>query len=597
MDEHAEYWEGRGVPWEYDPGPPRNRRWPRLFAATPNHRGLGVAVSGREQFRWHQGPMSYRGRLWDGQARVLVVGQEGAQDESLAHRAFVGGTGARMQHLLAHLGITRSYLFVNTFTYPIFGQYDDDLRPLAQDPGSPVVAHRHDLWDHLVDRTDLHLAIAVGRAAKESLATWITAHGGTADPEALHEADASVVSPRLRVVGVLHPGGGAFGGTTNIRASFVDAIARVHDWADADPDWLPVDDDGVRRPSDDFTYRSAPIPFRDLPYGATWRLGRGGTSSNRRDSQRAIQVFSADGAYDNRGHAVSYDDPDQLDDADAVPAADLAWEPPRGDPGAFDRGPDPSLARLLQGGDPDHPWPPFGALGLSAHPSMGRGPTHRGRLDRPGLLVLADQQSHDDLFTGRALTGATGQRLQAWLRAAGCTSSYGVVRVLPIDTLGEAAATVRVVVDTPEVRGLLAEVVRRVEPDVLVALGPLARRLLPHVAPAGLPTIELRAPSESGSVASWRDGQEDLTRFTYDHDVTPTHDWDGQREPIARRDLPYGTLRWQGSSGDRARRARRGSADSFDYYKVSMPDWAADLDPPPLTAAEATAAAALADDP
>jgi len=50
--------------------------------------------------------MSYGGRLAPGSAKVLVIGQEGAQDESLAHRSFIGGTGARLQHLLGWFGIT-----------------------------------------------------------------------------------------------------------------------------------------------------------------------------------------------------------------------------------------------------------------------------------------------------------------------------------------------------------------------------------------------------------------------------------------------------------------------------------------------------------
>ena len=132
-----QYWTGRGSPWDHDPGPPLDRSWLALFAQTPNYRGLGKAVLGREQFRWHFGPMFYRGRLTDGAVKVLVIGQEGAQDESLAHRSFIGGTGGRMQHVLNHLGITTSYLFLNTFVYPIFGQYSTPLRGLAQDPDSP----------------------------------------------------------------------------------------------------------------------------------------------------------------------------------------------------------------------------------------------------------------------------------------------------------------------------------------------------------------------------------------------------------------------------------------------------------------------------
>ena len=70
-------------------------------------------------------------------------------------------------------------------------------------------------------------------------------HGGTADPEKLHLADASVISPHLRMVGVLHPGGAAQGGAVaGIIASFKAAITQVHQWVDDDPSWLPVDTGG-----------------------------------------------------------------------------------------------------------------------------------------------------------------------------------------------------------------------------------------------------------------------------------------------------------------------------------------------------------------
>ena len=143
-----QYWKDRGSPWDFDPGPAKNRSWSRLFAETPNYRGFGVAMSGNEEFRWHFGPMFYRGRLGDQQVKVLVVGQEGAQDESLSHRSFTGGTGGRMQHLLGHLGITRSYLFLNTFVYPIFGQYNGLLPIIAQNPASPIAQHRRALFDY-----------------------------------------------------------------------------------------------------------------------------------------------------------------------------------------------------------------------------------------------------------------------------------------------------------------------------------------------------------------------------------------------------------------------------------------------------------------
>ena len=144
---------GRGDPWEHDPGPPANRPWATIFGQTPNYRGLVNAVLGKDLFRWHFGPMFYRGRLTDGDVKVLVIGQEGAQDESLGHRSFLGGTGARMQHVLNHLGITRSYLFLNTFVYPINGQYGERWRGLAQDPRSPIVQHRLAIYDEVLNAT------------------------------------------------------------------------------------------------------------------------------------------------------------------------------------------------------------------------------------------------------------------------------------------------------------------------------------------------------------------------------------------------------------------------------------------------------------
>ncbi len=301
-----EYWEERGTPWEHDPGPAKNRRWSRLFAETPNYRGFGKAMSGSEEFRWHFGPMFYRGRLGDNQVKVLIVGQEGAQDESLSHRSFTGGTGARMQRLLNHLGIDRSYLFLNTFVYPIFDQYNGLLPTIAQHPASPIADHRTEILDYASERNDLQLAIAVGRAAKESMASWVKAHGGTADAEKLHLADASVISPNLKMVGVLHPGGAAQGGAVAaIIASFKAAITKVHEWADDDPGWLPVDTGATRSSAASYTYSSDPIPFRDFPYGTPWRLGRGGTSSNRRDNQRAHpDLLRARQVQQRRAHAV-----------------------------------------------------------------------------------------------------------------------------------------------------------------------------------------------------------------------------------------------------------------------------------------------------
>ena len=74
-----------------------------------------------DSFRVEWGPVFHRGRL-DGSARVLIIGQDPATHEAIARRILVGEAGQRAQGLLTRLGIERSYVFINTFLYSVFGQ-------------------------------------------------------------------------------------------------------------------------------------------------------------------------------------------------------------------------------------------------------------------------------------------------------------------------------------------------------------------------------------------------------------------------------------------------------------------------------------------
>jgi uracil-DNA glycosylase len=588
----------RGDPWEHDPGPTTASGWAALFADTPNYRGLGRAVLGREAFRWHHGPMFFRGRL-DGSAKVVLVGQEGAQDESLSHRSFTGGTGARMQHFLRHIGLDRSYLFLNSFVYPIFGQYSDMLRRIAQDLRSPITQHRNRILDKAVVDGDVRLVVAVGRAAKESIATWVRAHGGSADPNQLHDATLGSLPSRVRLVGVVHPGSASGGSTGAIRADFQRACNVIRDRVDADPGWLPTDPGVPRNLDAAYQYRSAAIPHRDFPFGTCPRLGRGGTSSNRSDNQRGIRLFSANGRYnavgaDLRDPSTATGSRDGYDDD----AGDLPYEPPRAAATAFDRGPPGDLARLLLGGEPGLAWPDFAARGVTSDASFGVGPIYRGRFGNLSLIVLADQASDDDLFTGRALSGDAGQHLDQLLLAAGITRRYLVLRTLPVDTLDLTQARRNSMLDLPQVQALHRELLQQVlaqNPDVtaLLALGPGAQRLAPQVAPAGLEVIGLAAHGASGAAASWQAALDRLATRTYPRDVAnPTFQLPTGRGQLPRADLPYGTLRWVGTSGDRA--VRPTDLDlgrpSPDYLKLFAPAWVAQLAPAPLTPAEQAAA-------
>ena len=588
----------RGDAWEHDPGPPGASGWAELFAETPNYRGLGRAVVGREAFRWHHGPMFFRGRL-DGSAKVLVVGQEGAQDESLSHRSFTGGTGARMQHLLKFIGFDRSYLFLNSFVYPIFGQYTPDLRPLAQDARSPIAAHRNRILDKAVLDGDIRLVIAVGVAAKESVAGWVESHGGTARPESLHIATLGSLPGRLRLLGVRHPGAAAGGSTAEVKEDFVRAVGQIKDWLGADPGWLPADPGVARDLGAKFLYSSLAIPFRDFPFGTSPRLGRGGTSSNRCDNQRGIRLFSAGGRYNAAGaHLADPTDAAGSAEGYADGPGDLPYEPARARPSAFDPGPPAELARLLAGGEPGLGWPDFAALGVTAHPSFGTGPVYRGRFRRLSLVVLADQDSADDTFTGRALCGEAGQAFQGLLTAAGLTRRYLVIRTLPVDTSDLAPARRLSLVGNPEVQAWHRELSRRVlagNPGVVavLAMGAGARRLTPAVVPAGTEIIEVEAHGEAGFAASWQAALTTLARRDYVRDLSrPSFTLPAGRGQLPRVDLPYGTPRWVGTSGDRGVRPvdTDTGQPSPDYLKLLLPRWVAALKPAPLSAADQRAA-------
>src|SRR5262252_5500863 len=95
------------------------------------------------QFRVEWGPIFHRGRL-DGSARVLVIGQDPAQHETIVRRILVGEAGRRLQGLLAKLGITQSYALVNTFLYSVYGSV-----PVAARKHPGLIAYRHRWLDAL----------------------------------------------------------------------------------------------------------------------------------------------------------------------------------------------------------------------------------------------------------------------------------------------------------------------------------------------------------------------------------------------------------------------------------------------------------------
>ena len=593
---YSDYWEHRGFPWEYDPGPPKNLSWARLFSESPNYRGLGNALSDKERYRWHFGPMYYRGRLKPNQVKVLIIGQEGAQDESLAHRSFVGSSGSRMQYFLNFIGINYHYLFLNTFVYPIFGQYsDDDLRWLAQNSDSPIATQRDEILSYVLKKNDIRLVVAVGRAAKESVKTWVESRGGSCPNgiEDLSTATGDFLDPKTRILGVVHPGGAKKPDQKLIiEASFQAAVDTIHNWVTQDPDWLPLDGGMVRDLQVPYEFNKAPIPFRDLALGTPWRLGRGSTTSNRMDDERSIQIFAAGGKY-NQKTGLSYNGlSNGSSEGYSHLHGDYPYEPPVNQYRDYDKGPLPGFLKVLQGAYTSKQWPDFSTLGVTSEPSLGYQVAYRGRPNRARFLILADQQSHDDLFTMRALTGNGGQHIQSFLRAAGIDHNYCILRVLPVDTKDLSFNEQKSILENVQVKlmyqSLLNKVTRYGKTKVLLTFGRMSNYLLPLLqVEASLKCILCKSWSQSGATANWHEKLLEIKTITYSKDIQPSFEYNGEREQIPRKDLPFGVLRWQGSSGDRAQRASLENGNlSPHYYKWFLPDWVYNLPAEPLSQPE-----------
>jgi hypothetical protein len=134
----------------------------------------GANVYPPDQFRVEWGPLFHRGRL-DGSARVLVVGQDPAQHETIVRRILVGEAGRRLQGFLGKLGISRSYVLVNTFLYSVFG-----FVKAATAKNASLVGYRNRWLDALLVGTQIEAVVLLGTSAAQAWQLWKATPAGVA---------------------------------------------------------------------------------------------------------------------------------------------------------------------------------------------------------------------------------------------------------------------------------------------------------------------------------------------------------------------------------------------------------------------------------
>jgi uracil-DNA glycosylase len=125
------------------------------------------AVYPPADFRTEWGPIFHRGRL-DGSARVLVIGQDPAAQESIVRRILVGEAGLRTQGFLGKLGVTRSYVLVNTFLYSVLTQTGGT----SHQNDAAIVAYRHRWLDAIIDTGAIEAVVALGTLANHAWSLW-----------------------------------------------------------------------------------------------------------------------------------------------------------------------------------------------------------------------------------------------------------------------------------------------------------------------------------------------------------------------------------------------------------------------------------------
>src|SRR5262245_28744501 len=135
----------------------------------------GAEVYDPEDFRVEWGPIFHRGRL-DGSARVLVIGQDPAQHETIVRRILVGTAGKRTQGLLAKLGMTRSYVLLNTFLYSVYGQGGGERH--ENDPG--IIAYRNKWFKAVLGLGGIEAAISLGGLADQAWLAFLATPDGAA---------------------------------------------------------------------------------------------------------------------------------------------------------------------------------------------------------------------------------------------------------------------------------------------------------------------------------------------------------------------------------------------------------------------------------
>jgi len=199
----------------------------------------------REDFWFDWGPVFYRGRL-DGSARVLCIASDPGPTERIAGRSLVGNAGQRVQGFLAKLGLTRSYVCLNAWAYALHPSRAFPERDRLDD--SAQLEWRNAVYGAATG-PKLQAVIAFGFMAQAAVALW---------PDIPNEIEPHEIP---------HPSNPE---EDELLSAWRAAVTELRDVVTPDADG----DNSAPNYGSSFEESDyAPIPRRDLPFGAPDFLG------------------------------------------------------------------------------------------------------------------------------------------------------------------------------------------------------------------------------------------------------------------------------------------------------------------------------------
>lgn len=137
----------------------------------------GKDVHPIKDFRLEWGPIFHRGRL-DGTARILVIGQDPAQHEVVVRRCLVGTAGKRVQGFLKRLGLTRSYVLINTYLYSVYGQGGGNRHI----KNASITEYRNQWIKAILESSAIEAVVAFGGLADQAWKAWLVSADAVGRP-------------------------------------------------------------------------------------------------------------------------------------------------------------------------------------------------------------------------------------------------------------------------------------------------------------------------------------------------------------------------------------------------------------------------------